>query len=236
MAEEKLLEKNGYRVLCAGSGEEAVELATTDPTISLVLMDIDLGSGITGVEAARQILTSRKLPIVFLTSHREQDYVQTVKEITRYGYVLKSSGEFVLIEAIQTAFELFDSHRRLEKSEKRYRTMVDTAPMPFQSLDENGCLIDINQAWLAALGYSREEALGTWFGDLLHPDQIDLFRQRFPIFKKQGHIENVDFLLRKSDGEYLETIFNGCIAYTEDGRFSHTVCVFQERVPASTEA
>ena len=37
--------------------------------------------------------------------------VEKVKGITRYGYVLKNSGEFVLLEAIQMAFELFQAHQ-----------------------------------------------------------------------------------------------------------------------------
>jgi hypothetical protein len=42
--------------------------------------------------------------------------------------------------------------------------------------------------------------LGTWFGDLLPPDQVELFRERFPPFRFRGHIENVDLRLLRSDG------------------------------------
>lgn len=225
--EKMTLEKNGLKVEVAHCGKAALERIEAIPDIDLVLMDIDLGSGMDGTEVATRILEDRELPIVFLTSHAEREMVRKVKGITRYGYVLKNAGEFVLIEAIQTAFELFDAHSKLQKSERKYRTMVETAPMPFQSLDAEGRLIDVNQAWLETLGYERDEILGTWFGDLLPPDQVDLFRERFPVFKTRGHIEKVDFRLRRSDGTYLSTLFNGCIAYHDDGAFSHTVCIFQ---------
>lgn len=227
LAERSVLERHGFDVVVAHNGERAVEAIDDDQSIDLVLMDVDLGEGISGVEAARSILCGRSLPVVFLTSHAERDVVDTVKQITRYGYVLKSSGEFVLLEAIDTAFELYETHRRLEKSEQKYRTMVETAPMPFQSLDEDGNLIDVNGAWLDTLGYGRDDVIGTWFGDLLHPDEACLFRERFPVFKTRGHVEAVEFRLRRSDGEHLRVRYNGCIAYTEDGRFSHTVCIFQ---------
>lgn len=227
--QRRILEKHGLDVLVAHDGLGAIEAIRSDASISLVLMDIDLGAGIDGTQAATQILGIREVPIVFLTSHSEYEMVKRVKGISRYGYVIKSSGEFVLIEAIQTAFELFGAYQKLQKSERRYRTMVETAPMPFQSLDADGCLVDVNTAWLSALRYERrEDVIGMWFGDLLHPDQVELFRRRFPIFKAQGHIERVDFLMRRADGSYVSTLFNGCIAYTEDGDFSHTVCVFQE--------
>ncbi len=57
----------------------------------------DFRSGIDGTEAASRIIGIRELPIVFLTSHTEREYVERVKRITGYGYVIKSSGEFVLL-------------------------------------------------------------------------------------------------------------------------------------------
>ena len=108
MAEAKAIESFGYKVVIAYSGEKAVELASEE--ISLILMDINLGRGIDGPEAAGRILKHRNIPIVFLTSHSEESYVERVKEITRYGYVIKNSGTFVLKTSIETAFELFEAH------------------------------------------------------------------------------------------------------------------------------
>jgi CheY-like chemotaxis protein len=87
MAERKTLEKRGFTVIVSHTGEEAIETVRKNPTVDLVLMDIDLGGGITGDQAAEQIL---HLPIVFLTSHTEEEYVKRVKQITRYRYVLKN--------------------------------------------------------------------------------------------------------------------------------------------------
>lgn len=226
--ERLTLEKKGFTVRVAHSGEEALAIVDEDDSLDLVLMDIDLGQGMDGTEAAQRILEIKELPIVFLTSHAEQEMVRKVRGITQYGYILKSSGEFVLIQAIQIALDLFEAHRKLKRSEERYRTMIETAPMPFQSLNSEGRLIDVNRAWLRTLGYDRDEVLGTWFGDLLHPDQVELFRERFPRFKSEGEIQAVEFLMRHADGGYRNTLFNGCIAYTEVGNFSHTVCVFED--------
>src|SRR6056297_3134624 len=92
LAQRATLEKYGFAVLKALSGEQAIEAVSGNPNIDLVLMDIDLGKGIDGTEAATQILAFRDLPIVFLTSHSEREMVDKVRDITRYGYVLKSTG------------------------------------------------------------------------------------------------------------------------------------------------
>ncbi len=127
MSEAKLLEKHGFEVVTAYSGEQAVQKAITNPQISLILMDIDLGSGIDGTEAAQKILETREIPIIFLTSHSEKEYVDKVKKITGYGYVLKNSGEFVLIESINMAYKLFEAkqqeQRHLKASQIAYQEM-----------------------------------------------------------------------------------------------------------------
>jgi len=113
LAGSMVIKRFGYNVVTANTGEAAVEIALSDGNISLVLMDIDLGKGIDGPEAGRRILKERNIPIVFLTSHSEKEYVDRVKEITRYGYVIKNSGDFVLRSSIEMAFEMFDANRKM---------------------------------------------------------------------------------------------------------------------------
>lgn len=119
LSEARILENAGFAVRTVHSGEAAVGVATVDEHISLVLMDIDLGAGIDGTEAASRILEIRRLPIVFLTSHAEKEMVDRVKGITRYGYVLKNSGQFVLVESINMALELFRAHEETRAREQR---------------------------------------------------------------------------------------------------------------------
>ena len=115
----------GFDVLIANTGEKALEIAADGSTIDLVLMDIDLGEGIDGPEAAQRILARRHLPIVFCSSHSEKEYVEKVKQITRYGYVLKNSGNFVLRSTIEMAFELFEAHNRSERAMKTMELSVE---------------------------------------------------------------------------------------------------------------
>ncbi len=112
-ATEKTLRKFGYNVITAATGEKAVETALNHSKINLILMDAYLGKGINGPEAAQQILAKRHLPIVFLTSHTEKEMLEKIRGITRYGYVIKNSGDFVLQSSIEMAFDLFESNENL---------------------------------------------------------------------------------------------------------------------------
>lgn len=111
LAERTTLERHGYRVVTASTGEQAVDVALTTPKIDLVLMDINLGPGIDGTVAAEQILEERNLPLVFLSSHTDPEVVDKTERITSYGYIVKNSGETVLTASIRMAFRLFESRK-----------------------------------------------------------------------------------------------------------------------------
>jgi PAS domain S-box-containing protein len=114
MAEAETIRSSGYEAVIARSGEDAIGMARGDMDLSLVLMDIDLGRGIDGTETARRILSEMEVPIVFLTSHSEREMVDKVRGITHYGYIIKNSGDFVLLSSIEMAFELFEALKQVK--------------------------------------------------------------------------------------------------------------------------
>ena len=130
LAEARLFAAAGYRVEVAHSGEKAVEVALADPRIDLVLMDIDLGRGIDGPEAARRILAARDLPLAFLSAHTEPAVVERTEGITSYGYIVKNSGETVLLASVLMAFRLHEARRSLRDREEHYRSLFQHAGGP----------------------------------------------------------------------------------------------------------
>lgn len=113
LSEAAILEHYGYIVKTAHSGEEALRFFREGKPADLVLMDIDLGDGMDGAEAAKEILKTNNIPIVFLSSHTEKEIVDRTEKITSYGYVVKESGNVVLAASIKMAFRLFEAHRKL---------------------------------------------------------------------------------------------------------------------------
>lgn len=56
LAKKRELERFGYRVIISSNGKDAVKEAVENDSIDLILMDIDLGKGMDGSEAAKEIL------------------------------------------------------------------------------------------------------------------------------------------------------------------------------------
>ncbi len=119
MAKQQELARYNYETSHVTTGEKAVDLVCSqNEPIDLILMDINLGRGIDGTEAARQILEYKEVPIVFLSSHEEPEIVEKTEKITSYGYVVKSSSITVLDASIKMAFKLYDTKKNLTIHQK----------------------------------------------------------------------------------------------------------------------
>jgi PAS domain S-box-containing protein len=114
------LQQEGYAVVHAYSGDEAIaKVQAARPAIDLILMDIDLGRGRDGTEAARIILQDHDLPIIFLSSHVELEIIAKTEKIASYGYVIKNTGIIVLVASIKMAFELHAAHQALRLANEK---------------------------------------------------------------------------------------------------------------------
>jgi len=111
LVEKRTLENHGYAVVTVNTGEKAIEYLQHSDDIDLILMDIDLGAGMDGTEAAETILHEREIPLAFLSSHTDPETVEKTEGITSYGYILKNSGDTVLLASIRMAFRLYETKR-----------------------------------------------------------------------------------------------------------------------------
>lgn len=85
----------------AGSGEEAVALAAR-LTPDVVLMDLQLGAGIDGVEATRRIAATGVHVLVLTTYDTDADITRAI-EAGATGYLLKAERPEELFAAIRSA-------------------------------------------------------------------------------------------------------------------------------------
>jgi two-component system phosphate regulon response regulator PhoB len=92
------LDREGYQVICAISGEEALEAAAAE-RVDLIILDLML-PGIDGLEVARRLkqnTTTKEIPIVMLTAKGEEADVVTGLELGADDYVTKPFSPRILI-------------------------------------------------------------------------------------------------------------------------------------------
>ncbi len=160
LAESLALEQEGYAVLWAASGSSAVDLATTPPLPDMILMDMNLGAAMDGLETAQAILRKRDVPVVFLSSHTDRETVERSRRITSYGYVVKGTGIAVLLAAVETALELFSARKNAQESRRLYRDTVLSVREGIVVLDRELRYVVWNRFMEELTGIPAEDLLG----------------------------------------------------------------------------
>ncbi len=96
------LEREGFQITCAQSGEKAIEATRQEPP-NLIVLDLML-PGIDGLEVARRLKQRQKtagIPIVMLTAKGEEADIVTGLELGADDYMTKPFSPLVLIARIK---------------------------------------------------------------------------------------------------------------------------------------
>ncbi len=227
MSEKTALEKYGYNVMVTHSGEEAVTAVEATPAIDLILMDINLGSGMDGTEAAAAILKKRDIPVVFLSSHMEPEIVAKTEKITSYGYVVKDSSITVLDASIKMAFKLFQAKKQemeketriesalesLKVAEETYRNIFLNAQTGlFRTEIKTGLLLDANDCVARFIGYEdREKLLEKPFNIADRYVDINDRERMISLLKEHGQFNNFEAPFKRNDGSIILMRFSAKI-------------------------
>lgn len=93
----------GYHIAgVASSAREAIKIAR-DIEPDLVLMDIRLGEGTDGIDAAMAISKHMDVPIIFVTAHSDSDTLRRAKIVNPVGFINKPLRESDLKTTIEFA-------------------------------------------------------------------------------------------------------------------------------------
>lgn len=198
--QEILIKRNGYETITAFSGEQAVSIAREGRRIDLILMDIDLGRGMDGTEAAELIIKERDIPVLFLSSHSEPEIVEKTEKITSYGYVVKNSAETVLMASIKMAFKLYNAHRCLKEretvlleSKNLFLEFMKYLPGFAYIKDPERNLLFVNENLADSFGIPAEEWIGKkdeeiWPGEFCEKIKVtdeQVLSTRNPVFTEE---------------------------------------------------
>lgn len=174
---EDRLVGNGFEVIgIATSGEKAVRLAG-QLRPDLVVMDIVMPGPLDGIAAAAAIRDDYGIPVVFLTAHADEEFMDRAKAVGPLGYILKPFNEAQIYATIEIALHNSRLEHRLRESETRYRAIVDQVEDPILRFDPDLNLRFFNKAAGRVFSRSTEELQEARFTDLLSADKRESFQR-----------------------------------------------------------
>ncbi len=101
----------------------------------------------------------------------------------------------------------------------------DDAPLPFQSLDADGRLVSVNEPWCVFTGYSKDEAVGISYLDLIPEERHEEFDQNFAQIRRDGYIDSRECYLKLKSGEVRSVVIYGRMSDESDDAVTHCLLV-----------
>ncbi|MDF0677125.1 MAG: response regulator, partial [Nitrospira sp.] len=149
------------------SGEEAVRQAK-ELRPDLILMDIHLGAGMDGVEAANLIRTRLGTPIVFLTAHSDEATLQRAKVTEPSGFILKPYEDRDIQTAIEIGLYKSMMDRRLRENEQWLTASLSSIGDGVIATDEGGRVRFMNLVAERLTGWTKADARGRDVLEIFH--------------------------------------------------------------------
>ncbi len=169
-ATSRLLESEGYTVLQASTGSEALELLSEEP--DLIVLDVNLPD-MSGFDVARTIrrrLTQR-VPVlqVSATSLDSRSHVVGL-EAGADAYLTEPVERGILLATIQSLLRAARAEREAVRRAREWQTTFDAIASPLALLDPQGRVVRANHAMAELLDCPEEACVGRVVADAIDPE------------------------------------------------------------------
>ena len=188
-ASHKILKANSFMATWLGYSPEDLLKLTMDDILELGTLDAEDNIK----QAVRQGLAN-----ITGKRYRRSDGSLVDVEITdsRIDY----QGRDSILAMVRDVSQRRQSEIAIKESEKKYRTLFDTAADAIELLDPSGNIMDCNKTHQGLLGYDREEVLGRASSEFLSPlgqsSELELRKSLLATGYAEGEAE-----ARRKDGQ-----------------------------------
>jgi PAS domain S-box-containing protein len=110
----------------------------------------------------------------------------------------------------------------IHENQQLLKDLYDNAPSGYYSLDREGRFINANNTTLQWLGYDKDELLEKKITDILTPEGREVFKSRFPMFKKTGSVNDLELVYTRKDGTFFPVLINSSAVMDNTGNFLYS--------------
>lgn len=220
---EMLVKEEGHTVCGIVSQGGDVPDAVREHKPDVVLMDIHLADGVSGLQATRNLLQKVSVPVIVISGTTEQGILASVAESGALGFMSKP----VTPEELRVNLRIATHHntiiRKLSDSELLHRSIFDNASVGIYIAHEDGYFLATNRSFARMLGYSGPAELLRRVFSLDEQVYADK-NHRAPLVDKimEGNVlRNVTSRMLTCEGEPFWVSEDLSPHYDDDGSFAY---------------
>ncbi|MCG8637704.1 MAG: PAS domain S-box protein [Desulfobacterales bacterium] len=162
------LSRMGYAVADSAKNGEQALLKAEECHPDLILMDINLGDGIDGIETAAKIREKYDPIIVYLTAYTDGETISRAKLTEPHGFIVKPFDEKDLKSTIDIATHKKRSETFLAESHRWMETLLKSIGDAVIASDAKGNVAFINPVAQQLTGWNKAEAIGRPVNEVFH--------------------------------------------------------------------
>jgi two-component system, cell cycle sensor histidine kinase and response regulator CckA len=148
------------------------------------------------VHAGQALVTERRL--------RRKDGSLLYAEISARAF--EDGGVQAIVRDVSARH---DAEHALRESEERFRLLYQYLPLAYHSVSEHGTIVMVNDAWLALTGFSRGQAVGRRFADLLTRESAAVYETQFTDQIARADVHDVELTLVCGDQSLVTVSLDG---------------------------
>jgi diguanylate cyclase (GGDEF)-like protein/PAS domain S-box-containing protein len=176
---EARLASAGFMVTTCSSGHMALARLGGAHGFDLLLLDLNM-PGMDGLQVMRELRqTGVDIPVVALSGDTSFEWVSGAFQLGACDYVIKPCDYDSLINTINNALQkramqqsLQQLRRRLERTERLHRFMIESSPDLIFIVDRSGNFAFVNERAEELLGYRKDELIGEHYSVVTDPESL----------------------------------------------------------------
>jgi PAS domain S-box-containing protein len=133
----------------------------------------------------------------------------------------------MLVEAAAARVRELDANNAVQSSERKYRTLVETAQIGIGIIDPEENFIFVNQAGVDLLGYRKDEVVGKKLKDICDETQYSVFKKEMAK-RKRGEPSKYEATLLTKSGKPKHVLVSSSPLENEEGNFRGALVVVSD--------